>query len=675
MLNVDHHPGCVARVGAILCCALVLAAQAWAQDTDKATGEVRRLLVKLREPAGAVAAPGGVRALGEVAAVPLRLARHMSGRTEVVELPAPMTVAQARAVAQRLLQDPNVEFAEPDRRVRTLQIPNDPNYPLQWHLHDARSEIAASDLPGAWDLSIGAEQPVVVAVLDTGLVAHADLDGARVYPGYDFVSDVFLANDGDGRDADPSDPGDWTSAGDADVYSGCSGEHPSSWHGTHVTGIIAAGGNNDIGVAGVNWNAKVLPVRVLGKCGGYLSDVLDGVRWAAGVSDPNLPVNHHPARVLNMSLGADTACSPILQSAVDDALATGAVIVAAAGNDAGDAGAIAPGNCAGVIAVAAVGRDGDKAYYSSSGATVALSAAGGAQYSLDDPNGVLSLSNIGTTTPVPSPDGDAYVFLQGTSMAAPQVAGVASLMLSVNPALTPAQVRWKLRATARAFPAGASCTTATCGAGILDAAMALRSAANTVAPVADAGPDADAQANTVIQLSAAGSAATPPASIMQYAWVQLSGTPVTLSGSKSASPTFTAPAQGGALSFRLTVVDDGGLSASDTVDVQVTPVAFTPSSDAKPNVAGAGGDSRCFIATAAYGSAYASDVMELRRFRDRYLLTNPAGRAFVMTYYRLSPPFADTIRRHPLLRKLVRVGLTPYVALARWLIPEPRRVR
>lgn len=631
--------------------------------------DVPQVMVKLRNPSAARAAVVGaetLRGLSESAGVSLRHVRRMSGGVQVLALPRDTTPDQTRAVIQQLLRNPGVESAEPDRWVQPLLVPNDARYPEQWSLHEAVSEIAGANLPPAWELTTGAPG-IVIAIVDTGVVTHAELDSARVLAGYDFVSDAFVANDGDGRDGDPGDPGDWVSAADKASYQKlCTQTESSSWHGTHVAGIIAASGNNGTGVAGTNWTSQLLPVRVLGKCGGYLSDVLDGARWAAGLSVPNAPANPNRARVINMSLGATAACSPFVQSAIDDILSAGVAVVAAAGNSAGDAGAITPGNCPGVIAVGSIDRDGNRAYYSSTGATIALSAPGGAQLYTNDARGILSLLNTGTTSPNPSPGGDTYIFLQGTSMAAPHVTGVVSLMLSLNPALTPAQVRQKLRATSRSFPAGSTCTVSLCGAGMLDAFASLQSARNTTPPVANAGEDKQADPGAVITLNGAGSTATAPAALSSYAWTQISGTSVTLSDTQVASPSFASPGDSDTLVFQLTVADDGGLSSSDAVVVRLGSGVHTASSSSGENSGGGGGGGGCFIATAAFGTASAPEVRFLRAFRDRHLLTHDIGRVIVAAYYRLSPPFADFIRSRPTLRAMVRAGLVPYVAAARW---------
>jgi serine protease len=657
---------------------LYLGCVASSLEVSAATGapaatEVPQIMVKLRNASTARAAQIGgeaLRGLSESAGVTVQHVRRMSGGVQILALPRHTTPGQTRAVIQQLLRDPNVEFAEPDHWVQPLLVPGDARYPEQWSLHEAVSEIAGANLPAAWDLTTGASG-LVIAVVDTGVVVHADLDSTRMLAGYDFVTDAFVANDGDGRDGDPADPGDWVSAGDIASYQRlCTQSESSSWHGTHVTGIIAANGNNGAGVAGINWNSKLLPVRVLGKCGGYLSDVLDGARWAAGLAVPGAPVNSHPARVINMSLGATTSCSPLVQSAIDEILAAGVVVVAAAGNSGQDASAITPGNCPGVIAVGSIGRDGNRAYYSSTGATIALSAPGGAQMFINDAGGILSLLNTGATVPDASPGGDRYAFLQGTSMAAPHVTGVVSLMLSLSPGLTPAQVRQKLRAASRSFPDGSTCTASLCGAGMLDALAAVQSALKTTPPVANAGDDTQAEPGAAITLNGAGSSATAPAILSGYAWTQISGTPVALSDAQAVSPSCASPGDSDTLVFQLTVTDDGALSSSDTVEVRVGSGVHTAAGSSSDN-GGGGGGGGCFIATAAYGTASAPEVRFLRGFRDRYLLTHGVGRVLVAAYYKSSPPLAEFIRSRPTLRAMVRAGLVPYVTAARWFGSAP----
>ncbi len=245
----------------------------------------------------------------------------------------------------------------------------------------------------------------------------------------------------------------------------------STWHGTHVSGTIAALTNNNDGVAGVNWVSKVLPVRVLGKCGGSFSDVIDAITWASGGSVPGVPDNPNPARVLNMSLGGASDCFTALQDAITNAIAAGSFIAVAAGNSSADAGSSTPGNCDGVVTVAAVGLQGQRASYSNFGPVVEIAAPGG-----DAGAGVLSTLNNGTTTA--NPNGYSYVNYMGTSMATPHVAGIASLLLSINPTLTPAQLLAVIQTTARAFPTntgGADCSSSgptSCGAGIIDAGAA-----------------------------------------------------------------------------------------------------------------------------------------------------------------------------------------------------------
>ncbi|UCH58580.1 MAG: S8 family serine peptidase, partial [Anaerolineales bacterium] len=404
--------------------------------------------------------------LSGVAGVELAYFRPMSGEAHVLKLPARLPEAQVAAIAARLAALPEVAYAEPDAIMQPLATtPNDPQYPSQWHYQAPTPGTYGINAPAAWDVTTGAAS-VVVAVIDTGITNHADLSG-RTVPGYDFIINTFVSNDGDGRDSDPTDPGDWIATNDC--YPG-SGAYNSSWHGTHVAGTIGAATDNNLGVAGINWNSMILPVRVLGKCGGYLSDIAEGMRWAAGLTVFGVPDNPNPAKVLNLSLGGTGACDSTYQNAINDIVAAGSTVVVAAGNSNTDAVNFRPANCNQVITVAATDRVGDKAYYSNFGAVVEISAPGGDTKTAPIPtNGVLSTLNTGTQGPA----AESYAFYQGTSMAAPHVAGVASLLYSLNPALTPTQVTHILTTTATAFPGGSTCNISSCGMGILNAANAV----------------------------------------------------------------------------------------------------------------------------------------------------------------------------------------------------------
>jgi serine protease len=370
----------------------------------------------------------------------------------------------------------------------------------------------------AWTSSSTGSSSAVVAVLDTGITCHPDLGnmtptciGGAILPGYDFVSDSGYANDGDGRDADPQDPGDWVSQADVSNdpgrYSSCVVED-SSWHGTIIAGMLAAQTNNGIGVAAMNWNGRVVPVRVAGKCGADVADIVEGMRWAAGLpacktSDGNgnctefAPANPNPARIINISFGGSATCGDAYQRAIDEVRAApggGAVVVAAAGN--GWGAPSRPASCQRVIGVGALNRDGFKTNYSNFGATLAISTVGGddsdgAWGSLLADSGLLTVGNFGLTAPG-APD---YFYDFGTSFSSAVASGAVSLMLSVNPALTVDQIIAGLKASARphvTFPAGVAnldlcsdanpgrcqCTKSTCGAGILDATQALYYAAS-----------------------------------------------------------------------------------------------------------------------------------------------------------------------------------------------------
>ena len=518
-------------------------------------------------------------------------------------------------LAARLAADPDVEFAVPSLRRYPHNVPNDPYFSAgqtaitpavgQWYLRapDAAAP-AAIDAAGAWDVTFGSPG-ITVAVLDTGVrFEHPDLAG-KLWPGYDFVSRLGGSNDGNGRDADASDPGDAVAAGECSAGEAA---QTSSWHGTEVAGLIGAATNNAIGMAGVGRNVMVLPVRVLGKCGGFDDDIIAGMLWAAGLTiDP--VANPHPARVLNLSLGSTGTCTDgrtaAYRSAFAQLAAAGVTVVVSAGNGNGLAVDV-PANCAGVIAVGGVRHTGTKVGYSNVGPEVALTApagncvntSGSCLYAL------LTTTNAGTSTPGASiySDGGSRATL-GTSFSAPLVAGSAALLLSVNPSLTPAQVKSALQASARPFPTtGAAagtpvcrapsaveqtecyCTMSTCGAGLLDARAAAFAVAGSALPVPVATataagaalPSDGVVAGTAVLLDGSASRAAGGAAIVGYQWTVVSGnalvTALTPDPASPAKVTLqTSPTgSGGVVAVALTVTDSNGIrqTASTLITVQ-----------------------------------------------------------------------------------------------------------
>jgi serine protease len=460
-------------------------------QTTSAGFPTDRIIIKYEDGSSAQSDPSAsalMDALSDAAGVPLDYARAMSGDAHVLRLEGRLPIDQVEAISANLSAVPGVAYAEPDRIKFPTLTPDDTQYGSQWHYHGTYGINA----PAAWDITTGSDS-TVVAVIDTGVdTTHPEFSG-RIVPGYDFIDEdrdwdgitYFTANDGDGRDPHPQDPGDWITGEEnmgADAtggfFYGCGyGDEygnpidldmPSSWHGTHVAGTIAANSNNGSGVAGVNWNAQILPVRVLGKCGGYTSDIVDGMRWAAGLTVAGVDANLNPAKVLNLSLGGYGACSTTEQNAINEIVNTkGAVVVVAAGNEASDASSFSPGNCTNVITVAATAADGKRADYSNYGSLVEISAPGGGNGQGD----VLSTSNTGTQGPVSA----GYEAIAGTSMATPHVSGVVSLMFALDPTLTPAAVLQLLQNNVTAFPSGTGqCTTDNCGSGILNAGKVIK---------------------------------------------------------------------------------------------------------------------------------------------------------------------------------------------------------
>jgi serine protease len=361
------------------------------------------------------------------------------------------TGAQATLAALKQLRGrADVDFAEPNLVRRPFRLPNDPYYPTQWHLKTLQLEKA-------WEKTTGSSD-VTVAVIDTGIVAgHPDLKD-RLLQGRDFVSSVEDAGDGDGWDADPQDMGD--NSGESTAY-----------HGTHIAGIIGASSDNNEGITGVDWACKILPIRVLGVVAGKGSDsdIAAAIRWAAGLPVPGVPDNPNPARVINLSFGGPGS-STVLTEAVLAAQGAGAIVVAAAGNEGEDGWDYYPAAIDGVITVGATQPDGLRAPYSNYGSVLDVMAPGGnLSLRLPAPLGDTS-AGILSTLYSSSNHAFSYELFEGTSQAAPLVAGVVSLMLALNSGLSSAEVLSILRHSANpnfTCPEG-------CGAGLIDAAKALR---------------------------------------------------------------------------------------------------------------------------------------------------------------------------------------------------------
>jgi serine protease len=446
--------------------------------------DIDRLIVKLADrrsrddsDAGRPMPQETVRELSRRAGVSLYYERPVSGGAYALRLFQRLPPESVAAIAARLEADPAVAYAEPSVRGRFGAVPDDPLFPQQWPLFTPGGGIRA---PAAWERTTG-DPSIVVAVVDSGILPdHPDLRG-RLLPGWDFVSDVRRSNDLDGRDADPTDPGDATLT--SECASG-SPPSPSTWHGTHVAGTIGAASDNGLGVAGVDWQARILPARVGAKCGIDPIDLVDAIRWVADAGSPTARIpetsrNANPARVINLSMEFPGRCPRSLQDSITDAIAAGALIVAAAGNAAAPAETFHPGNCRGVVTVHATDRDGARAPYSNYG-KVDLSAPGGAT-APDPEGGVLSTSFAGER----GAGFFDYGFKVGTSMAAPIVSGVAALVLSVRPTLRPGELRDLLVETARPFPTGTTSDCVadgplSCGSGIVDAAAAVAAAARAV---------------------------------------------------------------------------------------------------------------------------------------------------------------------------------------------------
>jgi len=419
------------------------------------------LIIKYKANASALSA----KSLIAKTSTNMKYQRKMFNGASVYKLDRSYPNIELESMVAKLSADPSIESVQVNYRMFPTLTPNDTNYGVQWHYSDA---TAGMNAPAAWDLATGVG--VNVAVIDTGITDHSDLN-ANIVGGYDFVTGGggIDPRDGNGRDSNPADEGDWAAAGVCRPQAS-----NSSWHGTHVAGTIAAVTNNNKGVAGVAYGSKVVPIRALARCGGTTADIADSIVWASGGAVSGIPTNPNPAKVINLSLGGGQSCQSASQSAINTARANGSVVVVAAGNSSSNVSGFTPASCDGVIAVAATNREANRASYSNFGNLIDIAAPGGESGS----DGVASTVNAGTTTPT----SESYAYYAGTSMAAPHVAGVAAMMFEVNPSLTPTEVENILKSSAKPFPNGSNCNTSNCGDGMLDAAAAIQAASPSNPP-------------------------------------------------------------------------------------------------------------------------------------------------------------------------------------------------
>jgi len=477
--------------------------------------------------------------------------RRLSVGGDVIKASRKLDHVEAAQLMRQLANNPDVEYVEVDQLMTRVLTPNDTFYSSEnWHYYDATGGIKADQ---AWDITSGVGS--VVAVIDTGITSHTDLN-ANVLAGYDFISDAAAARDGNGRDANPNDQGDWSAAGECGTGSPASN---SSWHGTHVAGTVAAVTNNAKGVAGVAFGAKIVPVRVLGKCGGFTSDIADAIIWSSGGTITGVPANANPAEVINMSLGGGGTCSTTYANAINGAVGRGTTVVVAAGNSNANVSGSVPANCANVIAVAATTITGQRSSFSNYGTGIDIAAPG---------SDIYSTLNTGTTTP----GAESYASYNGTSMAAPHVAGVVALVQAkAATPKTPAEMETLIKNTARPFPVT---PTQTIGPGILNAKAAVDSVSAVTPP-----PTGNLVANGGFESGSTGwggtagvitnSTSRTPRTGSFYAWLVGYGTAKTETLSQAVAIPSASTAASLSFYLKIDTAETTTATAYDTLKVQV----------------------------------------------------------------------------------------------------------